>query len=33
VDFAHANGLYIIVQSGEGVDIVPVPENFQAKEW
>ena len=33
VDFAHANGLYTIVQSGEGVEIVPTPENFQAKEW
>ena len=33
VDFAHANGLYTIVQSGEGVEIVPMPENFRAKEW
>ena len=33
VNFAHANGLYTIVQSGEGVEIVPTPENFRAKEW
>jgi hypothetical protein len=33
VDFAHANGLYTIVQSGEGVEIVPTPEGLQAKEW
>jgi len=31
--FAHENGLYVIVQSGEAVEIVPVPEVFQAKEW
>ena len=32
-DFAHENGLYVIVQSGEAVDIVPTPEGFKAKEW
>jgi len=32
-DFALENGLYVIVQSGEAVDIVPVPEGFKAKEW
>ncbi|MCL2120366.1 MAG: hypothetical protein FWH27_18285 [Planctomycetaceae bacterium] len=31
--FAHASGMYVIVQSGEAVEIVPVPEGFQAKEW
>ncbi|MCL2119075.1 MAG: hypothetical protein FWH27_11680 [Planctomycetaceae bacterium] len=31
--FAHANGMYVIVQSGEAVEIVPVPQGFQAKEW
>ena len=31
--FAHENGLYVIVQSGEAVEIVPTPEGFQAKEW
>jgi predicted AAA+ superfamily ATPase len=31
--FAHDNGLYVIVQSGEAVEIVPTPEGFQAKEW
>ena len=33
MNFAHENGLYTIVQSGEAVDIVPVPESFRAKEW
>ena len=32
-DFAHENGMYVIVQSGEAVEIVPVPEGFQAREW
>ncbi|MDR0327041.1 MAG: PD-(D/E)XK nuclease family protein [Planctomycetaceae bacterium] len=32
-EFAHQNGLYVIVQSGESVEIIPVPEGFQAKEW
>jgi len=32
-DFAHESGLYTIVQSGEGVEIVSVPEDFRAKEW
>jgi len=33
IDFAHENGLYVIVQSGEAVEIVPTPEGFQTKEW
>ena len=33
IKFAHENGLYVIVQSGEAVEILPVPENFQAKQW
>ena len=33
VEFAHKNGLYVIVQSGEAVEIVPTPEGFRAKEW
>jgi len=32
-DFALENGLYIIVQSGEAVEIVQTPEGFKAKEW
>jgi hypothetical protein len=31
--FAHENGMYTIVQSGEAVEIVPVPEGFNVKEW
>ena len=32
-DFAHENGMYVIVQSGEAVEIVKTPEGFKAKEW
>ena len=32
-EFAHDNGMYVIIQSGEAVEIVPTPEGFQAKEW
>jgi len=32
-DFALENGLYVIVQSGEAVEIVPTPEGFKAREW
>jgi len=31
--FALENGLYVIVQSGEAVEIVKTPEGFKAKEW
>ena len=30
--FAHENGMYVIVQSGEAVEIVTPPEGFTAKE-
>jgi hypothetical protein len=33
MEFAHENGLYTIMQSGEAVEIVPVPEGFKAREW
>ena len=33
MELAHENGLYTIVQSGEAVEIVPVPEGFKAREW
>jgi len=32
-EFAHENGLFVIVQSGDAVEIVTPPEGFQAKEW
>ena len=32
-EFAHENGLYVIVQSGEAVEILPPPEGFVAKKW
>jgi len=32
-EFAHKNGMYVIVQSGEAVEIVQTPEGFKAKEW
>ena len=33
IEFAHENGLYTIVQSGEAVEILPVPKGFKVKEW
>ena len=32
-DFAIENGLYVIVQSGEAVEILPQPDGFVAKQW
>jgi predicted AAA+ superfamily ATPase len=31
--FAQSQGMYVIVQSGEAVEIVTPPEGFVAKEW
>jgi hypothetical protein len=31
--FAQENGMYVIVQSGKAVEILPSPEGFKAKEW
>ena len=33
VDFALKNGLYVIVQSGEAVEILSPPDGFTAKRW
>ena len=33
VQFAHKQGLYVIVQSGEAVKIIHPPDGFIAKEW
>ncbi|HBT77963.1 MAG TPA: DUF3782 domain-containing protein [Planctomycetaceae bacterium] len=33
VQFAQKNGLYVIVQSGKAVEIMPSPEGFVAKKW
>ncbi|HBT75569.1 MAG TPA: hypothetical protein DEB39_01295 [Planctomycetaceae bacterium] len=33
VQFAQKNGLYVIVQSGKAVEIIPSPEGFVAKKW
>jgi len=30
---AHESGIYVIVQSGEAVEIVKPPEGFKAKKW
>jgi len=30
---AHENGIYVIVQSGDAVEIVTPPMGFRAKEW
>ena len=33
VNFAQKNGMYVIVQLGNTVEIVAPPEGFKAKEW
>jgi len=33
IKFAHRQGLYVIVQSGEAVEIVTPPTGFKRKEW
>ncbi|MCL2304698.1 MAG: hypothetical protein FWC43_05085 [Planctomycetaceae bacterium] len=33
IKFAQRQGLYVIVQAGRTVKIIPPPEGFQAKEW
>jgi len=33
VKFAQRKGLYVIAQTGENFDILPVPEGFIAKKW
>lgn len=33
IDFAHDNGLYVIVQSARAVEIVTPAKDFKAKEW
>jgi hypothetical protein len=32
IDFAHHNGLYVIIQSGEAVEIIAQPKGFKARE-
>jgi hypothetical protein len=31
--FAHENGMYVITQSGEAIEILPLPEEFKVKKW
>ena len=33
IKFAQSHGLYVIVQSGKGVEIVAPPEGFQVRTW
>ena len=33
IKFAQKKGMYVIVQMGNNVEIVPPPEGFKAKEW
>ena len=33
IKFAQGKGLYVIVQTGRVVEIVPAPEGFQAEKW
>ena len=33
IKFAQRQGLYVIVQAGRTVEIIPPPEGFVAKKW
>jgi len=33
INFAHDNGLYVIIQSARAVEILAQPEGFKVKEW
>jgi hypothetical protein len=33
INFAHENGLYVIIQSARAVEILSLPEGFVAKKW
>ena len=33
INFAHDNGLYVIIQSARAVEIIAQPDGFKAKEW
>ena len=33
MEFAHENGLFVIEQAGDAVNIVPSPEGFQPRKW
>jgi len=33
INFAHENGLYVIIQSARAVEIIPQPVGFVAHEW
>ena len=33
INFAHENGMYVIIQSARAVEILAQPEGFKAKEW
>ena len=32
-EIAHKSGIYVIVQSGRSMEIVPTPPGFKAREW
>ena len=32
-EYAHAQGLYVVVQSGDAVEISDTPAGFKAREW
>ncbi|MDR1841978.1 MAG: hypothetical protein LBQ86_08695 [Holophagales bacterium] len=33
IKYAHKNGLFVLVQSGESVKIADMPENFKPRTW
>jgi len=33
IKYAHENGLYVVVQTGDSIAIADMPENFKPREW
>jgi hypothetical protein len=33
INFAHDNGMYVIIQSARAVEVLDTPAGFKAKEW
>jgi hypothetical protein len=32
-EYAQKKGLYVLVQSGDSVEVAEAPANFKAREW
>jgi len=32
-DFAHGQGFFVVIQTGDSISIAPIPEGFKPREW